>query len=179
MEQASPDQSDRFARCLLFAKHCPVLLEVTQLRELHVLKREIVRRQALCVHVDAGALYFRGLQQNSEVNGLPYEHGVLEPAVIWPYLQRLTGVRRNGLTLTWEQLAALAEREQHRITASGDLDRLDRNLSELWGPEAGKRPGTQEPVDPAAMAVGDRVITATAEPDKAQGIQGTLFDDLG
>ena len=174
MEQASPD---RLARGLLIARHCPVLLEITQLRELHVLKREIVRRRAVCLHVEAGAIHFLGLQQGSEVNELAYQHGVVEPAVVWPYLQRLTGIRRNGVTLTWDQLSELAEREQRRIAASGDLERLERDLLSLWAPGAGKRPETQEPVD-AATAVGDGAISATAEPDKASGIQGTLFDDL-
>ena len=178
MEQVSPDQSERLTWDLLFAEHLPVLLEVTQLRELYVLKQETVLRRADCVHVDAGAFYFRGLQQNSEVNGLPYQHGVLKPAVIWPYLQRLTGIQGNRLTLTWEQLAALVEREQHRIVVSGDLDRLDRDLFRLWGPEADKRLSVQEPVESAAPAADDGVITAMDGPNKASGIQGTLFDDL-
>jgi hypothetical protein len=178
MEQASTDQSERLAWDLLLAEYLPVLLDVTQLCELNVLKRETAFRRADCVHVDAGSFYFRGLQQDSEINELPCEHGVLKPAVIWPYLQRLTGIQENGLTLTWEQLAAFAESEQHRITASGDLDRLDRALAELFGPEADKRLGGQEQLDPASRALGDGVTTATGEPVKASSIQGTLFDDL-
>ncbi|WP_407541008.1 hypothetical protein Q0M94_06360 [Deinococcus radiomollis] len=178
MEQASTDQSERLAWDLLLAEYLPVLLDVTQLCELNVLRRETVLRGADCVHVDAGSFSFRGLQQDSETNELPCEHGVLKPAVIRPYLQRLTGIQENGLTLTWEQLAAFAESEQHRITASGDLDRLDRALVELFGPEADKHLSGHEPVKPAPTAVNNGTSTATRESRTAPSIQGTLFDGL-
>jgi hypothetical protein len=70
MEQASTDQSERLAWDLLLAEYLPVLLDVTQLCELNVLKRETAFRRADCVHVDAGSFYFRGLQQDSEINEL-------------------------------------------------------------------------------------------------------------